>query len=58
MCSFDGICFADFALSALQRSLTFSDYDHAAIIVRNSIRDRSPSSLVLLEATGEGIFGF
>lgn len=46
---------SDFALSALQRSVTFSDYDHAAIVVRFASKDRTPSSLYLLEATGEGV---
>ena len=44
----------NFTLSALQRSLTFSEVDHAALVVRSTLKSNSPATLHLLEATGDG----
>ncbi len=41
-------------LFSLQRAVTFSSYDHAAVIIRNPPEDMSPAALFLLESTGDG----
>lgn len=42
-------------LSAIQRKLTDSEYDHVAIVIRFPFNDNKPESLYLLESTGDGV---